>query len=80
MQFVESIKSTEPGMDYLVIMIVQKATQNRFARRTGINIFHCQPIWVSGCEYRQGIYMFATFMLAIQIDGDGQHDPAISEI
>ena len=75
---VESIKSTEPGMDYLVINDCSKDDTEQVCKTHGYQYISLPANLGIGGAVQAG-YLYALqhgYDIAIQIDGDGQHDPA----
>ncbi len=75
---VESIKSTEPGMDYLVINDCSKDDTEQVCKAHGYQYISLPANLGIGGAVQAG-YLYALqhgYDIAIQIDGDGQHDPA----
>lgn len=75
---VESIKSTVPGIDYLVINDCSKDDTEQVCKTHGYQYISLPANLGIGGAVQAG-YLYALqhgYDIAIQIDGDGQHDPA----
>ena len=78
---VEEIKAVAPGFDYVVINDCSKDNTGEICEKNGYNyISHPINLGIGGAVQTGYRYAYRNgYDVAVQVDGDGQHDPAFLE-